>query len=148
MKCPSACGCVYIHQQQKQCCVRDENVARFKGCIGNLRRKNVERWMYRGGGSWRLPCVPWATLQAHTLTSKWYPLSARGLVGPCPPPLSLHTSSCSCWIIDISVLHAQHLPGHGSVTPNGAWLREVLCIALPSYKWGTLLTPWAEYHWA
>lgn len=27
---------------------------------------------------------------------KAVPLYARGLVSPCPPPMSLHTSSCSC----------------------------------------------------
>lgn len=98
------------------------------------------RWSWRGGGcSCRLPSAPCSTLQAHTLTSKWYPLSARGLVGPCPPPMSLHTFSCSCWIIDSSVLHAQHLPGHGSVTPNRAWLWEVLCVGLTSLECAILM---------
>lgn len=95
-------------------------------------------WLGVGGYS-RLPSAPCSTLQAHTLTSKWYPLSARGLVGPCPPPMSLHTSSCSCWIIDSSVLHAQHLPGHGSVTPNRAWLWEVLCVGLTSLECALLM---------
>lgn len=97
------------------------------GREGKWKRKEWWGWRLGGGVSSRLPSAPYSTLQAHTLTSKWYPLSARGSVGPCPPPMSLHTSSRSCWIIDSSVLHAQHLPGHGSVTPNRARLWEVPC---------------------
>lgn len=113
--CVCVCGFVYVCVKQRwsergSVRVRGENEAGHKGCTEDQHREGGEgktkewwwwcwRWWWGGGGagcSSRLPTAPCSTLQAHTLTSKWYPLSARGLVGPCPPPMSLHTSSCSC----------------------------------------------------